>query len=54
MQKNDTEELYTREELVAEIERLNAEIRRRLIALVEHPGVSDDFKNDPKVREWVK
>jgi hypothetical protein len=45
--------LQTREELLAQVERLNAEIRRRVVALVEHPGVSAEFKNDPKIIEWL-
>lgn len=41
-------------ELLVELDRLHSEIRRRLLALVEHPGVSDEFKINPVVKEWVK
>jgi hypothetical protein len=43
-----------RAELLEELNRLNHEIRRRLLALVEHPDISDDFKNNAVVKEWVK
>ena len=43
-----------RAELLAEIDRLQGELRRRLLALVEHPGVSEEFKSNAVVKEWVK
>jgi hypothetical protein len=42
-----------RVEMLAELHRLNAEIRRRLLILVEHPSVSEEFKSDSTVKEWV-
>jgi hypothetical protein len=42
-----------RAELLAELHRLNAEIRRRLLILVEHQSVSEEFKNNSKVKGWV-
>jgi hypothetical protein len=40
--------------LISEVDRLVSEIRRRLLALVEHPGVSEEFKSNSIVKEWVK
>ncbi len=40
--------------LISEIDRLESEIRRRLLVLVEHPGVSEEFKSNSIVKEWVK
>jgi hypothetical protein len=40
--------------LLSEIDRLQGELRRRLLTLVEHPGVSEEFKNNSVVKEWVK
>jgi hypothetical protein len=48
-----TDELK-RLELLAEIDRLESELRRRLLALVEHPGVSEEFKGHDVVKEWIK
>ena len=48
----DSEE--RRAELEEELSRLNHEIRRRLLALVEHPAISEDFKNNAVVKEWIK
>jgi hypothetical protein len=42
-----------RAEILAELTRLQAEIRRRLLTLVEHPSVSEEFKNNTTVKEWV-
>lgn len=42
-----------RAEMLAELARLQAEIRRRLLTLVEHPSVSEEFKNNTTVKEWV-
>ena len=42
-----------RAEMLAELTRLHAEIRRRLLTLVEHPSVSEELKNNSKVKEWV-
>jgi len=42
-----------RAEMLAELTRLQAEIRRRLLTLVEHPSVSEEFKNNTTVKEWV-
>jgi hypothetical protein len=47
---DDTE----RAALLSEIDRLQGELRRRLLALVEHPGVSEEFKSNEVVKEWVK
>jgi hypothetical protein len=40
--------------LISEIDRLESEIRRRLLVLIEHPGVSEEFKSNSIVKEWVK
>jgi hypothetical protein len=42
-----------RSEMLAELNRLNADIRRRLLILVEHPNVSEEFKSNSTVKEWV-
>ena len=42
-----------RAEMLAELTRLQAEIRRQLLTLVEHPSVSEEFKNNSAVKEWV-
>jgi hypothetical protein len=42
------------DELLEHLEQLDAEIRRRLLALIEHPDTSDSFKNHPHVKEWTK
>ncbi len=43
-----------RAELLSEIDRLESELRRRLLTLVEHPLVSEEFKNNSVVKEWIK
>ena len=43
-----------RAELFLELERLQSELRRRLLTLVEHPGISEEFKSNVVVREWIK
>ena len=40
--------------LLSENDRLQAELRRRLLGLVEHPGMSEEFKSNSVVKEWVK
>ena len=40
--------------LLAELEGMATEIKQRLLVLVEHPGMSDLFRNDPKVKEWLR
>ena len=43
-----------RADLISEIARLHIELRLRLLALVEHPGVSEEFKSNSVVKELVK
>jgi hypothetical protein len=40
--------------LISEVDRLESEIRRRLLVLVEHPLISEEFKSNSIVKEWVK
>ena len=47
-------EEHQRSELLAEIDRLESDLRRRLLTLIEHPSVSKDFKNNSVVKEWLK
>lgn len=47
---DDTE----RQDLLSEIQRLHGELRRRLLTLVEHQGVSEEFKSNFVVQEWIK
>ena len=54
MSDTDNETEKERAELLSEIDRLQGELRRRLLTLVEHPGVSEEFKSTSVVREWVK
>lgn len=50
---DDEESSAKRSEMLAELDRLDAEIRRRLLILVEHPNVSEEFKNNSMVKEWI-
>ncbi len=50
----DEEDAVDHERLLAEFESLNAEIRRRLLALFEHPEISEEFKDDSRVKDWLK
>jgi hypothetical protein len=43
-----------RAKLISEVDRLESELRRRLLVLVEHPEVSEEFKSNSIVKEWVK
>lgn len=49
--ENDHKE---RGSLLLEVDQLQAELRRRLLALVEHSAVSEEFKSNSVVRNWVK
>jgi hypothetical protein len=40
--------------LLSEIDLLQGELRRHLLMLVEHPGVTEEFKINSVVKEWVK
>jgi hypothetical protein len=42
-----------RELLLDTVRLLNNEIRRRLSTLVEHPAISDSFKGDSLVAQWL-
>ncbi len=55
MKKHEEEsEANERAALEARIEECRAEIRRRLIALVEHPEIPEVFKNSRVVVELVR
>ncbi len=41
-------------EMLSELVRLTAEVRQRLLDLLERSGVSDEFKTNTVVKEWVK
>lgn len=48
------EDAKKRETLLAEHSRLRFEVRRRLLTLVEHPVISEEFKNHRVVKEWIE
>jgi hypothetical protein len=50
----DEEDTAERERLLAEFVSLNAEIRRRLLALVEHPEISEEFRENSRIKDWTK
>jgi hypothetical protein len=37
--------------LLSEIDRLQGELQRRLLTLVGHPGVSEEFKSNSAMKE---
>jgi hypothetical protein len=42
------------QELATEIEKLKAQLRDELIALVQHPATPEFFKNHPVVKEMIE
>jgi len=40
--------------LLAKIDRLQGELRSKLLTLIEHPGSPEEFKNNSVVKDWVK
>lgn len=48
-----SEDFQKREKSLRELNRLKAEIRRRMLTIVEHPGISEGFKTHLTVRKWI-
>lgn len=49
-----SDEEMKRAGLLLELDLLQSEIQRRLLTLVEHPAVSEEFKCSSVVQGWIK
>jgi hypothetical protein len=43
-----------RDNLRLELKELRSKLRRELLLLVQHDTISEEFKNDSVVKEWIK
>ena len=49
-----SDEPQNEEDLLARIEQAKSEFKRRLLAIIENPLVSDSLRNNPLVKEVLK